>query len=320
MVGHPVAGIDYPTKWQDFVAWFPDDAHCLAYLERLRWTDGFVCPRCSYNSGWRRGDGLWRCSGCRHTTSVTAGTIFHLTRTPLTTWFAAVWYVTNQKNGVSALGLQRVLGIGYRTAWTWLHKLRRAMIRPGRDRLSGSVEVDESYVGGEEEGVRGRETDKKAIVAIAVEIHSPKGFGRVRMRQIPNVSAASLTPFVRDAVEPSSTVHTDGWSGYNDLPNHGYTRNKTVLSDSGDPAHVAMPGVHRIAALLKRWLLGTHQGGVSNRHLDYYLDEYTFRFNRRHSRARGLLFYRLLQQALYADPAPYKTIVGGNEGPPMSWK
>lgn len=311
MAAHPTAGVDYPTKWQDFITWFPDDAHSLAYLERLRWADGFVCPRCSHGDGWRRGDGLWRCAGCRHTTSVTAGTIFHRTRTPLTTWFAAVWYVMNQKNGVSALGLQRVLGIDYRTAWTWLHKLRRAMVRPGRDQLSDYVEVDESYVGGEEKGVHGRQTHKKAIVAIAVEVHFPKGFGRIRMQRIPDVSATSLTPFVCDAVKPGSTVHTDGWNGYNELPKRGYKREKTVLSTSGDPAHVAMPAVHRVASLLKRWLLGTHQGAVSNRHLDYYLDEFTFRFNRRQSRARGLLFYRLLQQAVHADPTPYKAIVGG---------
>lgn len=319
MATHPVAGADYPSRWQDVLAWFPDDTACLTYLERLRWGAGFVCPRCLHDEAWRRSDGLRRCSACRHTTSVTAGTIFHRTRLPLATWFAAVWYVTNQKNGVSALGLQRVLGMSYRTAWTWLHKLRRAMVRPGRERLNGVVEVDETYVGGAEEGVHGRETEKKAIVAIAVEMLDPKGFGRVRMRRVHDVSAASLTSFVRDAIAVGSTVHTDGWGGYNDLPKHGYVRKKTVLSDSSDPAHVAMPGVHRIAALLKRWLLGTHQGHVSGKHLDYYLDEFTFRFNRRHSKARGLLFYRLLQQAVLAEPAPYKVIVAttpGRQGQP----
>jgi transposase-like protein len=221
-----------------------------------------------------------------------------------------MWYVTNQKFGVSALGLQRVLGFGsYETAWTWLHKMRRAMVRPGRDRLRGSVEVDETYVGGVEEGVRGRETRKKSIVVIALEILSPKGFGRVRMRRVPDVSGPSLVRFVREVAEPGSIVHTDGWPGYNDLPKHGYERKRTVISASGDPAHVAMPGVHRIASLLKRWLLGTHQGSVSEKHLDYYLDEYTFRFNRRTSGARGLLFYRLLQQAVELDPMPYRRLV-----------
>jgi len=173
-----------------------------------------------------------------------------------------------------------------------------------------------AYVGGVEEGVRGRETRKKSIVVIALEILSPKGFGRVRMRRVPDVSGPSLVGFVRDAVEPGSIVHTDGWPGYNDLPKHGYERKRTVLSASGDPAHVAMPGVHRIASLLKPWLLGTHQGSVSEKHLDYYLDEYTFRFNRRTSRARGLLFYRLLQQAAEVDPMPYRQLVEGKSADP----
>lgn len=222
-----------------------------------------------------------------------------------------MWYVTSQKFGGNALGLQRVVGFGsYQTAWTWLHKMRRAMIRPGRDRLSGNVEVDETYVGGEETGVHGRETYKKAIVAIAIEVHSPKGFGRVRLRRVPDASAASLTPFVCDTIEPGSVVRTDGWPGYDRIQKHGYTRNMVLLSSSGDPSHVAMPGPHRISALLKRWLLGTLQGAVSNKHLDYYLDEYTFRFNRRSSRARGLLFYRLAENAVKADPVSYRQIVG----------
>jgi transposase-like protein len=229
-----------------------------------------------------------------------------------------MWYVTSQKFGGNALGLKRVVGFdSYQTAWTWLHKMRRAMVRPGRDRLSGNVEVDETYVGGAEAGVSGRETYKKAIVAIAVEVLSPKGFGRVRLRRVPDVSAASLTPFVCDMIVPGSIVRTDGWRGYDRIHKHGYTRDRAVLADSGDPAHVAMPGVHRIASLLKRWLLGTHHGAVSNKHLDSYLDEYTFRFNRRSARARGLLFYRLVEQAMQADPVFYRQIVGGRqEGPP----
>ncbi len=223
-----------------------------------------------------------------------------------------MWYVTSQKFGGNALGLKRVLGLGsYQTAWVWLHKMRRAMVRPGRDRLGGRVEVDETYVGGEEEGVSGRYTDKKAVVVVAIEVHEPKGFGRVRLRQVPDVSGDSLVPFVCDVVVPDSVVQTDGWPGYAGLSRQGFIHEKTILSATGDPAHVAMPGVHRIAALLKRWLLGTHQGAVSNKHLDYYLDEYTFRFNRRSSEARGLLFYRLLQQAVQTAPAPYRQLVGG---------
>jgi transposase-like protein len=217
--------------------------------------------------------------------------------------------------GVS-LALQRLLGLGsYQTAWAWLHKFRRAMVRPGRDRLSGLVEVDETYVGGEEVGVRGRQTYKKAIVAIAVEIKEPRGFGRIRMRRVPNVAGESLTGFVCDSVERGAELHTDGWGGYNEVEQYGYKRRITVLSASDELAHVAMPGVHRVASLLKRWLLGTHQGAVSNRHLDYYLDEFAFRFNRRTSKSRGKLFYRLVQQAVSVEGVPYRRLVGGTENP-----
>ncbi len=269
-----------------------------------------MCPACGTAAEpYRATRGRLICPACRHQASVGAGTIFDKTRTPLTAWFAAAWYVTNQKHGVSALGLKGVLGLGsYQTAWTIMHKLRRAMVRPGRDRLSGDVEADETYVGGPEPGLRGRQTRKKAIVAIAVEIPQPRGFGRARLRRIPDVSGQSLLSFVRDAVEPGSVIHTDGWRGYNGLPEAGYTRKKTVLSDSGDPAHVSMPAVHRVASLLKRWLLGTHQGSVGPEQLDYYLDEFTFRFNRRNSRSRGMLFYRLLEQAVVTDPATYGLI------------
>ncbi len=310
---HPAAGRDYPRNWNQFLEWFPDNESCLTYLERLRWPEDFVCPACGVqDEPYRASRRRLICRRCSHQSSVTSGTIFEGTRTPLTTWFAAVWHLINQKHGVSALGLKRVLGFGsYQTAWTMLHKLRRAMVRPGRDRLSGNVEVDETYVGGKEKGVRGRKTLKKAIVVIAAEVHSPKGIGRVRMKQVPDVSANSLTPFVCNAVEPGSVVLTDGWRGYNDLPKHGYTRIKTVLSETGDPAHVAMPVVHRVSSLLKRWLLGIHQGSVLPIHLDDYLDEYTFRFNRRSSRSRWLLFYRLLENAVVIKPTPYRSIIGG---------
>jgi transposase-like protein len=281
--GSPVAGIDYPRSFNEFERFFADEAMCRSYLFRVRWPAGFMCPRCSSRtSAWVTARNYLHCPACQGEVSVTAGTVFERTRSPLRKWFLAMWFVTSQKHGASALGLKRVLDFGsYQTAWTWLHKLRRAMVRPGRDRLGRYVEVDETYVGGEEKGVRGRGTQKKAIVAIAVEVHIPKGLGRIRMRRIRGVSAASLTPFVCDAVEPGSTVHTDGWKGYNDIGKHRYIHQRTVLSGSGDPAHVLMPAVHRVSALLKRWLLGTHQGGVSNRHLDYYLDEFAFRFNRR---------------------------------------
>ncbi len=306
----PRAGLHYPGSYGELRAWFPDDAACLDYLAWLRWPDGFVCPHCGCESGWEMAGGVRRCAGCRRRVSRTAGTIFQDTRTPLTVWFAAAWQMTSQKHGISALGLQRVLGLGsYQTAWAMLHRYRAAMVRPGRERLSGPVEADETYVGGEEPGVSGRQTDKKAIVAIAVEVREPRGFGRARLRCVPDVSAASLVPFVCDAVEPGAVVLTDGWGAYNPLPEHGYTRNKTVISASGDPAHVSMPAVHRVASLLKRWLLGTHQGAVSAEHLDAYLNEFTFRFNRRNARSRGMLFFRLMQLAVAAPPVTYRQLV-----------
>ena len=311
----PIAGIDYPRTFNEFDSFFGDEASCRAYIFRLRWPNGYQCLKCnSKASPWVTSRGYIHCRKCESEISITARTIFESTRNPLRTWFLAMWFVTSQKHGASALGLQRVLGLGsYQTAWTWLHKLRRAMVRPGRSRLSGHVEVDETYVGGTESGgKRGRGAGKKEIVAIAVEIHFPKGFGRVRIRRIPDVSGASLIPFVCHFVEPGSVILTDGWSGYNDLPKHGYTRNKTILSNTGDPARVAMPGVHRVSSLLKRWLLSTHQGAASGKHLDYYLDEYAFRFNRRTSRSRGLLFYRLMEQAVVTAPTSYRTIVDVN--------
>lgn len=302
---------DYPRTAAEFNQRFGTEEACWRYLVALRWPSGFGCPRCSSVRAWLLARGLLECRDCGRQVSATAGTIFQDTRKSLRLWFQVMWWVIGQKQGASALGLNRVLSIGtYRTAWTWLHKLRRAMVRPGRDRLSGHVEVDETFVGGVEAGVSGRQTHKKALVAIAVE-YSERRLGRVRMARIPDASAASLTRFIQAAVEPGSAVYTDGWEGYTGLSKLGYRHKAKAISTSGEPAHIVMPGVHRVASLLKRWLLGTHQGAVSREHLDYYLDEYTFRFNRRTSRHRGKLFYRLLQQAAAVAPAPYRTLTKG---------
>lgn len=299
------AGVDYPRNRTDFERFFPDEGACLAYLERLRWPDGFVCPRCAaMGEPWRHVRGLRVCRTCRSQASVLSGTLFHKTRKPLRLWFLAVWEVTNQKYGANALGIQRALGLGsYTTAWIWLQKLRRAMVRPGRDLLGGVVEVDESYVGGEEAGVWGRETVTKAIVAIAAEVDGRK-IGRIRLRHVPDVSGPTLQGFVQEVVAPGSTVHTDGWPSYSGLGRLGFHHRVTNLSETIAPAHVAMPAVHRVASLLKRWILGILHGGIAREHLPYYLDEFTFRFNRRSSHARGLLFYRLLEQAVQLDPKP----------------
>ena len=294
---------------------FPDDEACAVYLERLRWPEGFSCPACGTTSAdpWRQTRGRLVCPACRYQATATSGTIFDKTRTPLTTWFEAAWHVTTAKNGLSAKTLERTLSTSYRTAWAMLQRYRVAMVRSERERLSGTVEIDESLVGGVEHGgKRGRGTSKPVVV-IAVEVKEPKGFGRVRMRHIPDASGASLMPFVRAVVAQGTVVHTDGWGGYNDLPKHGYSHQKTVLSSSGDPAHVSMPGVHRVASLLKRWVLGTHQGSVSSAHLQSYLEEFTFRFNRRTSRSRGLVFRRLIEQAVATGPVIEAEVTYGYE-------
>lgn len=256
------------------------------------------------------------CRHCKFQASVTAGTILDKTRTELRIWFAAMWYVTNQKQGVSALGLQRVLGLGsYETAWTMLHRLRRAMVRPGRDLLHGEVEVDETYLAlGERSGpvsakARPRHTTK-ALVAVAVEKQA-KGFGRIRLCRIERGNRKILESFIQDSIEPGSLVHSDGSWAYQKLEDIGYGHKRTVHLGSEVPAHESMPAVHRVAALLQRWLMGTHHGAVQPSQLDYYLDEFVFRFNRRTSGSRGLLFYRLLQQAVATGPVTYGDVVAG---------
>jgi transposase-like protein len=250
------------------------------------------------------------CCGCGDRTSVTAGTIFDRTRTPLTVWFTACWLLASGKDGISALSVKRTLEVGsYQTAWAMLHRLRSVLVRPGRERLGGIVEVDETYIGGKESGLSGgRAKGKKVLTGIAVEIREPKGFGRCRMLPLADASAASLHPFVTDHVEPGATVITDGWQGYRGLDKLGYTherRSQRAATAQGEDPGELLPGVHRVASLAKRWLLGTHQGAVDEKHLVSYLNEFVFRFNRRHSPSRGMVFYRVLELAVAHDPVRY---------------
>jgi transposase-like protein len=313
-MGVPAAGRHYPRSIGELRSWFGTDADCLDYLEWLRWPDGFVCPACGHAGGWALGDGRFRCMTCRSCTSTTAGTIFDRTRTPLTVWFMACWLFATQKDGVSAQSLQRELEISsYQTAWAMLHRVRSVLVRPGRERLSGRVEVDETYIGGEEPGLRGgRAKGKKTLVGMAVEVREPKGFGRCRMRVLPDVSAASLHLFVTDHVEPGATVITDAWQGFTGIEDLGYTRvrhSQRAARLRGDDPYGLLPGVHRVAALTKRWLLGTHQGSVDPAHLQAYLDEFVFRFNRRTSRNRGLVFHRVLALAIGHQPVRYRDLI-----------
>ena len=302
---------DYPRTLIEFEREFSDEDACRSYLFRLRWPEGFVCPRCQARHSIAIRRDRWRCLDCRRETSVTAGTIFHDSKLPLQLWFHAMWQVTSQKNGVSALGLQRVLGLGsYKTAWMILHKLRRAMIRPGRERLHGLVEVDDAYWGGKEEDVDGRETYDKALIAVAAEADG-HGIGRIRLRHVSSLNAKALHGFIGEAIEPGSTVQTDGLHAYRSL--HGYVHDRRVQSRQPPGAAHLLPRVHRVIALLKRWLMGTHQGAVDAQYLQDYLDEFTFRFNRRTSASRGKLFYRLAQQAVQVAPTTYDGL--GNHNP-----
>lgn len=304
---------DYPQNLLDFERRFRTEADCLAYLIKLRWPAGFICPGCAGNQAWQLRRARYKCQSCRRETSVLAGTLFQDSRKPLVFWFRALWYITNQKNGASALGLQRALSLGsYLTAWLWLHKMRRAMVRPGRDRLSGRVEVDETYVGGVVQKAKGRSGVGKTLVAIAAQEHG-EGLGRIRLQCIPNAAKATLHAFVQDSIEPGSVVHTDRFDSYKGIVALGYEHEITVLKGrDASAANLLLPRVHLVASLLKRWLLGTHQGAVRAEHLEYYLDEFVFRFNRRTSKSRGLLFYRLVQQALAIGPIAGTVIFRGS--------
>lgn len=308
-----VVGVEeYLKTLMELERGFATEEACREYLFRLRWSSGFRCPACGHEKAWTRSDGLFECVGCGHKTSVKAGTIFERSRKPLVLWFRAIWWVTSQKNGASALGLQRILGLGsYETAWTWLHKLRRAMVRPGRDRLSGSVQVDETYIGGEKPGKRGRGAEGKTLVIIAAQ-EDGKATGRIRLKQVADASGKSLKAAVQETIEPGTMVKTDGWRGYNGLRSLGYKHK--VIRKTADVGENLLPLCHREAGLIKRWLDGTHQGAVSHEHLAYYLDEYTFRFNRRTSSYRGKLFYRLLQNAVAIEPTTYNDITLGVRG------
>lgn len=296
---------DYPRTLLELERRFSDEADCRAHLFALRGPQGFVCPACS-GRGLAIRRHLWRCENCRRETSLMAGTIFQDSKLPLTIWFRAMWQVTSQKNGVSALGLQRVLGLGScKNAWTLPHKLRRAMVRPGRERLHGVLEVDEAYWGAEESGVRGRQTIAKALIVVAAEANG-EGIGRIRLRYIPDTGRATLHGFIQHSIEPGSTVVSDGLQACREL--EGYVHERQIQKHQPTGAEHLLPRVHRVISLLKRWLMGTHQGGIAHEHLEDYLNEFTFRFNRRTSASRGKLFYRLAQQCVLVSPVPFNTI------------
>ena len=296
-----------PENQIEFEKMFTTEDQCLDYLKELRFPKGYSCRKCQHNEYCLNNRGIMVCKNCKDELSITSGTIFHRSKLPLVVIFKALWWMVAQKNGVSAVGIQRVLGLGsYRTAWVWLHKFRRLMVFPGRNKLSGKIEVDETLVGGKRSGKRGRGAEGKSLVVIAVEIME-KGTGRVRMSLISDASKKSLKKFINENIETGSNLITDGWKGYTGISKSGYQHeieDKTKLLDGEE----ILPNVHRIASLLKRWLLGTHQNYIGEEYLLYYLDEYTFRYNRRKSNSRGLLFQRLIEQGVLHEPVEYKSI------------
>lgn len=296
----------FPRDRAEFAQWFRRDEDCLSYLAAVRWKDGFLCPACGGAEAWPIDAGVRRCKCCRRRVSVTSGTLLHRTRKPIRGWLDAIWHLCEQKNGSSALGLQRALGFGsYHTAWEWLHRLRRASFVPGRAKLMGEVEVDETFIGGKRHGKRGRGAAGKSLVLIAAEIKEVH-LGRIRLAVIPDSSSVTLISAVEDLVETGSNIVTDGLSSYSGLPASGYTH--TISRYTPELGENLLPHVHRVAALLKRWLLGTHQGAVGPQHLQVYLDEFVFRFNRRSAASRGLLFYRMVEQLLKCGPVPRSNI------------
>ena len=291
----------FPETFQDFIDQFSTDASCKKYLLEVRWVGGFKCPKCSHTESWELARGIRKCKKCRRDISVTAGTVFHNRHLSLRLWFQAIWSVVSQKNGASALGLSRSLGIKHQTTgWNLLRIIRSGMSSVGRELLSGIVEVDEVFIGGVKPGKRGRGALGKVLALVAVEDKGDAGFGRIRIEIIADATADSLRAAIKKMVTPGSTVRTDEWKGYTPACLKGYVH-VIMKRQSLEPGEDPTPLVHRIASLLKRWLLGTHQGSVRPTHIRAYLDEFIFRFNRRKSGKRGKLFYRLIQGMLRVE-------------------
>ena len=281
----------FPKDFPEFERWFDTEAACERYLFEQRWPEGFVCPACGHGQAWKNRRGWLECAGCHRQTSLTAGTLFHRSRLPLRTWFLAMWFICTSKTGVSAAGLKRLLGLNsMQTAFSWLRRLRQAMVRPDREPLEGWVQVDDAWLAGSEAG-KGSSW-RSALIAVAVESDaSGDEFGRIRLRDITTEPAAGLVRFIRDEVKPGTQLEVDGWEGYETLAEEGY---RCEIVAAGDDPSTPLPRVRRVVGLIRRWLLGTHQGRLSRAFLQGYLDEFAFRYNRRKSPSVGMLFQRLI--------------------------
>jgi transposase-like protein len=309
---------DLPRDLPTFLKRFGTDAKCRAYLVRARWPAGFRCTGCGHDQAWSHKKRLIEeCTACGKQHSILAGTVFEQTKTGLAKWFLAIYLVTSSKGGISAMELKRQMGFGsYQTAWSWLHKIRKAMVRPERTPLAARVEADETYMGGPRPGTPGRGAAGKTRVAGAIE--SGRGqargrrLGRLRLAVVADVSAKSLEGFLAGAVARPATVATDGWSGYAGLAAAGWRHEPLNLSATWGDAVLRLPAIHLVFGLAKRWLLGTHHGAVSNKHLPAYLDEFTFRFNRRTANSISHRFARVIQQGVLTPPTTYRDIVAGS--------
>ena len=299
----------YPRVFEEVLDWFSTEDDCVAYLEWMRWPNGFACPGCGGTKIWRTARGLLHCHGCHRQISVTAATVFEDSRKPLRWWFHVMWLMMAQKTGLSARNLGDTYGFGsYQTAWGWLQKLRSVMIWTGREPLTGRVEVDEAHVGGQREGARGRGAAGKTLVLVAVEGEAQKKLGRVRFRCVAGVDRETVESFVRDYVALGATVITDGLSVHDRLAAAGFHQRPHIIHTGGEAAQKQLDHVHLVISLLKRWLGSTHQGAVTPSHLQAYLDEFACRFNRHLSRHRGKVFYRLMPQAVTTRPPAVKAL------------
>ena len=306
---------DLPQDLPTFIERFGTDETCRDYLFRQRWPEGFRCRACGHGEAWalaRRN--IYECAACGQQHSLLKGTIFEQTKTGLAKWFLAIYLVTSSKGGIAATELQRQMGFGsYQTAWSWLHKIRKAMVRPDRQKLRDRVEADETYLGGARPGRRGRGAAGKALVAGAVEAGRGKAkgrrLGRLRLARLPDAGATSLEGFLAANVAKPAAVATDGWAGYAGLSAEGYRHEPVNLSASWGDAVLRLPAIHLVFGLAKRWLLGTHHGAVGTKHLPAYLDEYVFRFNRRTAKRISHGFARLVEQAVHTKPITYRGII-----------
>ena len=300
---------NFPQTILEFHEQFSNEEACEAYLFNIKWKSGFICKKCSHTKYWKGKKSLYICQKCEHQHSLKAGTIMQKSKKSIKTWLTAIWLFTSSKRGVNAKDLERQLGVSYPTAWLWHKKLSSSSLNIERSKLSGEVEVDEFYLGGKHEGKQGRGSENKLKIVIAVEKRkfensSKQYVERIRLKEVESCSAEELTKFVKENISLDADIKTDKWSGYNKLKEHGYQHiAKKILDYNSD-----FKGLHNTVSLIKRWILGTLQGKISQKHIQKYLEEFTYRFNRKHLRI-GFKFNRLLEFVTITKPLTYRDLI-----------